>query len=295
MRERRSVAQAVTLQDGRVLVFGGSNTVPLATAELFDPNTASWRSTGKMSVARDYAVSALLPNGQVLAIGGATKGSSTSVTSTVELYDPGSGTWTRTGSMEVNRAYAIAVTLQDGSVLVAGGRDTYYGSGRVWNTAERWDPTSGSWQPAASMSTPRYYASAAILPDGSVLVAGGWPDTNGASLASASAEVFSPTAGAWRGVSAMATGRSVFALVALGNGQVLAVAGQVKGLDSNPTASTELFDSTSETWSDAGSLDSPVWYPAAAAISDHRAVVVGGARLGNGTKSIAEAEVFTPP
>jgi len=63
----------------------------------------------------------LLPDGKVLVAGG--RGSETcfTPTSSAELYDPVSGTWSPTGSLNTARADHTATLLQNGLVLVAGG------------------------------------------------------------------------------------------------------------------------------------------------------------------------------
>ena len=62
----------------------------------------------------------LLPNGKVLVAGGQTDGPSLS---SVELYDPATGTWTATGSLGTARFRHTATLLPSGKVLVAGGEN----------------------------------------------------------------------------------------------------------------------------------------------------------------------------
>lgn len=58
--------------------------------------------TGSMNVPRSNHTLTLLPDGRVLAAGGVT--TSAVVTSTAEIYDPATGTWTLTGSMMTPRS-----------------------------------------------------------------------------------------------------------------------------------------------------------------------------------------------
>ena len=86
---------------------------------------------------------------------------------------------TEVGRMREPRAGAAAVRLADGRVLVIGGTSgaqTEEGDSRiVLDSAEVFDPVSGTWTDAGTMSEPRAYAAAAALPDGRVLVTGGRP------------------------------------------------------------------------------------------------------------------------
>lgn len=72
MNVRRAQPIIVPLDDGRVLVAGGTGAggVRLTSAELYHPDTNSWTAAAGMSVARNAGVGALLPDGRALVIGG---------------------------------------------------------------------------------------------------------------------------------------------------------------------------------------------------------------------------------
>jgi hypothetical protein len=108
----------------------------------------------------------LLPNGKVLVAGGE---DDSDYLSSVELYDPATGMWTLTGTLNAAREYHTATLLHNGKVLVAAGYG--YQSGDI---AEIYDPANGTWTVTGMMNTGRRSHTATLLPDGKVLVAGGY-------------------------------------------------------------------------------------------------------------------------
>jgi N-acetylneuraminic acid mutarotase len=109
------------LADGRVLVAGGavSESVTVASADLYDPTTRTFSATAPMAVARVAAASARLLDGRILVVGG--QGIDGIAVASVEIYNPSSGTWSFTGSMSTPRVNSTATLLNNGKVLVVGG------------------------------------------------------------------------------------------------------------------------------------------------------------------------------
>jgi N-acetylneuraminic acid mutarotase len=171
----RCACTATVLPDGKVLVAGGYNgSTPwtvYASAELYDPATGTWESTGSMSGSRAGHKAMLLPNGKVLVAGGYDGAYLTSA----ELYDPDTGTWTTTGSMAEGRVWHTMTLLPNGKVLVTGGENGSSTFSAL--TAELYDPAAngglGAWSATGSMAQARSVHTATLLPDGKVLVAGG--------------------------------------------------------------------------------------------------------------------------
>jgi hypothetical protein len=124
MADARTGHTATLLSNGLVLVAGGYtfSSVSLASAELYDPTTGLWSTTGSMATGREDETATILPNGQVLAAGGlSATNSGVSALSSAELYDPVTGTWSTAASMATARYIDTATLLSDGAVLVAGG------------------------------------------------------------------------------------------------------------------------------------------------------------------------------
>src|SRR5439155_3676182 len=117
----RDYHTATLLPNGMVLVAGGQNNSDfLASAELYDPGE-TWTFTGSLNTGRWGHTETLLLNGKVLVTGGLNNANSGPPLASAELYDPASGTWTTTGSLNTGRIYHTATLLPNGKVLVAGG------------------------------------------------------------------------------------------------------------------------------------------------------------------------------
>ena len=119
----------------------------LTSAELYDPASGAWTATGSLNTARHNHRATLLPNGQVLAAGGAV------ILDSAELYDPASGTWTDTGSLNTGRGSHTATLLPNGQVLAAGGSSIV---GNPLSSAELYNVGLGfaaAWQPQIATVT----------------------------------------------------------------------------------------------------------------------------------------------
>ncbi|MEP7010397.1 MAG: kelch repeat-containing protein [Acidobacteriota bacterium] len=123
----RSFHTATRLPDGRVLVTGGhsagADTANRDSAEIYDPLAGSWSAAAPMAFHRGRHTATLLPNGDVLVVGGAQVGSGTTVNASAEIYHPATNAWRTVPSMAVVRVAQAAALLPSGEVLVAGGFD----------------------------------------------------------------------------------------------------------------------------------------------------------------------------
>jgi concanavalin A-like lectin/glucanase superfamily protein/galactose oxidase-like protein/Big-like domain-containing protein/purple acid phosphatase-like protein/Kelch motif protein len=110
---------------GRIIATGGGDPVIRGTAVIdLNQPTPTWRQTSPMAYPRVQHNLVLLPNGKVLAVGGANVSSLTATTGQLpaEMWDPASETWTTMASMHDLRLYhSVALLLPDGRVLAAGG------------------------------------------------------------------------------------------------------------------------------------------------------------------------------
>ena len=170
MATPRSRNTGVLLDHGRVLVLGGSGPDEgdlLASAEIFDPAIGTWSRAGDMTVRRHKLAAVTLDDGRVLVLGGSDERDGFGRYRSTELYDPAARTFTAASDMAAPRykhTFAV-VRLVDGRVLVAGGAPT----------AELFDPATGAFETVpGGANADQSFSTAVVLPDGSVVVAGGY-------------------------------------------------------------------------------------------------------------------------
>ena len=250
----RAAHTATLLSNGKVLIAGGydSSGISSASAELYDPTTGIFTPTGSMSTARESHTATLLSNGKVLIAGG---GNSTSgELASAELYDPSTGTFSTTGSMTDPRYSHTATLLNNGKVLVAGGWGATPPSceqSPVWNTAELYDPTAGTFMATGNMIAPRYLHTATLLKYNFVLLAAGdmGPTSNpdcGLELPGTLgfAESYDPAAGTFAKAADLLSPRESHTATLLNDGTVLIAGGTAFNEVDIPNPSAEIFETT---------------------------------------------------
>ena len=292
----RGTHTATLLQDGRLLIAGGDDgsgrlEAITDTSELYDPSTGRWEPGGAMGRQRTQHTATLLNDGRVLLVGGAGVLQAGIQEQQLErplietdLFDPNSETWSFAGEISIPRDHVAGALLSDGSVLVAGGNDGKGTETSVLASAEVFDPATGQWSSAGSMSQPRQGHSLVPLADGAALVAGG----DAGEDPFQSVEIYDPSSATWSNAPDMADARERFAAVVLQDGKVLVVGG---GGASGHLASAELYDPGNGAWSPAAEMSSTRLKPAAVVLQDGKVLVVGG--LGAG-QFLTTAEVYDP-
>ena len=116
------------------------------------------------------------------------------------------------------------VALNDNTILVIGGEDggRFKGFGRnitVYASCEIFNLTTRSWTPTGAMATPRYLHRATLLPNGKVLVAGGFTSPTGnENGTTASTEIYDPATRSWSPAATMPVARAIMEMITLPNG-----------------------------------------------------------------------------
>jgi len=75
-----------------------------------------WTFTGSLNARRNNHTATVLPNGKVLVAGGNAGASTQAILNSVELYDPATGTWSLTGTLNVPRYHSTATLLPNGKI-----------------------------------------------------------------------------------------------------------------------------------------------------------------------------------
>jgi WD40 repeat protein len=256
LSEARAGHTVTALPDDTVLVIGGfSDTGMKGTAELYDPATGTWSATERDVVSpRTEHSATLMPDGTVLIVGGFTGmgGDFNETTRSVEIFDPTTASATPTGETLEGRAGQTATLLLDGRVLIAGG-SVGGGVGDVREplvSSELYDPETGAWT-AVEMVDDRFGHTATLLPDGRVLVAGGFGHGIGAL---SSTEIFDPLSETWTTTASLAEVRSSHGAVLLPNGSVLVAGGDDGTGPDGSLASSELYDPAAGSWTPGGEM-----------------------------------------
>jgi large repetitive protein len=315
MIEARAGATAVLLADGRVLLIGGNerSASTVGTAELLDAAAGEFTPTGEFGpfVGHVSPPAAALPDGRVVVFG--PEGS-------IELWHPETLSFTHTGDLPESRTLHTATTLPDGRVLIVGGYGNHVTYSQVLGSAVLYDPAAepetptrspdpagaGSFSAAAPLSDPRPLSDATRLPDGRVLLFGGYRDQAPGEceeLRGPPVHTWDPSSERFEQLPGLPEPREAHTLVPLPDGRLLVVGGSLyrrsdEGCLNEPTTNVTLWDPLTNITLPAGSLREPRISPGGVALADGRVLVFGGTEPEEShdphPERLASAEVWDP-
>jgi Galactose oxidase, central domain len=200
LEQEHDWASAKLLADGRVFVLGGG-ALPTIGSEVWDPATGAWSRGGAPTHARLGGQSAtLLRDGSVLVVGGQTGTLNGDPfpppLRAADVWDPATSSFSPSGAMGLGRERHTATLLADGRVLIVGGvgEPAADFSDTAVTEAEIWDPATGSFSSAGQDAAGRALHTATLLPDGRVLITGGFTRVERAEVTrdTASAVIWAP-------------------------------------------------------------------------------------------------------
>ena len=316
----RTGANATLLTNGKVLITGGiagyendndNDTVFIGDAEIYDPSTGTFIPAagyvGNLSsmVSSEWfdSTSTRLADGTVLFAS----------ESAAEIYDPVTGAFSLRGSMATRSGnYLLGRTaslLMDGKVLLAGGEQEDTG---LYNNAELYDAATGVFSFTGAMTIPRYEHTSTLLPDGTVLIAGGITYTcvspcllgSGDFFGSEdNSELYDPLQGAFTAAGSMTQRRRSHTATLLNDGDVLVAGGDgwVYGASFGSSATAELYHPASPvpapllfSLSGDGRGQGAIWYTATGLLASSQNPAAVGEIVATYTTSLFEGGTIPP-
>lgn len=314
MNAARANHTASILPNGKVLVTGGRADhdrlgFHLCSTELYDPALNTWSLAGNLATSRCFHTATFLQNGKLLVVGGY----SNQFISSPEIYDVSSAAWTPVCGQDPRHRH-IAILLQGGDILVAGGND----GSLVMDSARLFSPSTGSWTQTESMRIARDKPTATLLPSGQVLLAGGGGANDSQVSAQTSrrlpcgdarlgavvtvedsletAEMYDPARRTWQDASRMACPRQQHTATLLLDGKVLVAGGLcVRSSTTQTHASSEWFDPAKHAWSPVGNMTQARSGHTATLLQNGKVLVAGGMQsMEAGVNPLASTELFDP-
>ena len=290
-------AHQVMLEDGRLLVMGGRNTVKLTS--IYDYKTDTWIPQEDMADSRWYPTSVAMPNGEVMvAIG---SGGSNNP----EMWNELSG-WRKLTGIDLNAPilnytgyyennwWPLFHVAPNGEVFHSGPTpDMHYintaGNGSITQVG----PQITDWYP--KHGTTVMYDEGKILTAGGAIAGGNTASTNRAMTI----DITNGTPVVTE-VAPMAFARKFQSGVPLPTGEVLVIGGNTSGIKFNDTGSIltpEIFNPETGTWTQMADMAIPRNYHSVALLmTDGRVWSGGGGLCGSGcAANHMDAQIFSPP
>lgn len=218
MNAAHSSSKNILLNNGDVLILGGSKN---NLTEIYDHTTKIFKKIGRSAYARNWYTATLLNSGNVLIMGGMKVGENgfESIAQS-EIYNSQTQTFFSASKMIYPRAEQSAVLLNNGLVLITGGKDE--STGQIISSAELYAPSKNTFIKSSNMCIPRYKHSSILLNNGKVLIIGG-KDAN--SQLAHEAELYDPKTNTFNCIGKSNNKAEEQSFILLNDGRVFIVGG----------------------------------------------------------------------
>ncbi len=263
LNQARCGHSATLLSNGTVLIVGGGDDNPLSSAEIYDPHTNNFTLVGDMAKSRQGHTATLLKDGNVLIVG-----SSREDERSAEMFNSKTRRFEAAGTLNTNRISPEATLLADGKVLVTGGTTKKRGIWEVLASAELYDPQTKRFTQTGNMTTVRYKHGAILLPDSTVLIAGGSDERDWRGQYN-TAEVYDMNRKTFTATRDMQAKRFKIAnaLTLLNNGSVFIAGGSNRA---------EIYDPHERIFTSVAQFEEPHFFATATLLSDGSVLIAGG-------------------
>ncbi len=276
MNASRSEDHGILLPDGRVLIISSWLRLPI---EKYDIHSGRFDAVADAPLTFGTSTATLLPNGEVLLIGGSPAGGRWRV------VDPATGTCSDTFAMDLPGNGHTATLLKDGRVLIVGGA---HRGVELTGRNLIYDPSSNGFTEAGHLQVDRWGHTAVLLSDGRVLIVGGFA---GNGRRAQTAEIYDPETNTFSpaGTSAMAP----IAALLLPSGRVFFIHSE-NGNIALYNPDTQVFSPTGHSigqWRSGATVT---------LLDDGRVVIAGGVKWSDGGHSAVPESItdqiliFTP-
>lgn len=291
MSAPRSQHEAILLDDGTVLIFGGmtirknyeggSN-----TAEIYNPITMKFTPVGNMLDARIGATATKLTDGRILRTGGRSNNSFKGT----QFYNYVTEIFEKGPDMLFQRENHTATLLKSGKVLIVGGKHGF-------DKSEIYNPVKNKFEIAPKLNIPRFEHSAILLKDGRVLIIGGLGNyKNGKFSILKATEIYNPKTNKFALVGNMNIARRKPYVFTLSNGNVIISGGLGEGHgDTIYLKSIEMYNPKTNEFKIMADHDSIAGMPAEVLLKNDNILITGGC-TGVGLSLICKktSEIYNP-
>jgi N-acetylneuraminic acid mutarotase len=195
---------------------------------------------------------------------------------TVEVFDPVAGTWSEAGTIPESAYLPGLTSLQDGRLLLTGGRSAAF-----------FDPSTDTWTETTDLIARRTYHAAVELDDGRVLVIGG--------IEERAAEAFDPISETWTIRRHMSTFRVAPTVTSLDSGHILVTGGSDIDYRMTIHSDGEVYDPDANTWTVISPMSVPRVVHSSTLLRDGSVLIAGGTDQAEGGEPYASAERLTIP